>query len=179
MKPWYKKWWVWLLGIVALFLVVALFSPDDDSASSTRKPASAASAKPKQQKKSLYKVGDSATIDNMKLTVNSVTPTSDIDDNISTPKSGNQYYVVKVTLKNIGDDEESYDSYDFQIKSDGNKTDLDEVNTKNDDDLDSGDLAAGGHVTGVMTGQAKKDGQVELIYSPDSFNDKHVTFKLQ
>lgn len=180
MKPWYKKWYVWVIAVLALFLAIGLFSPSEDT--DAAKPTTSQKATKKKttpKAKSVYKVGETAVIDHVKITVDSVKTAASFDDGMTTPKSGNQFYTVKVTLKNTGDDKVSYNPYDFQIKSNGNSTDLDEINTNDNDDLDSGDLAAGGTVSGTMNGQAKKDGTVELIYTPSFFSDRHLTFKLQ
>ncbi|WP_318764981.1 DUF4352 domain-containing protein [Lactiplantibacillus carotarum] len=157
MKPWYKKWWIWVLGVVAIFVLIGLFSPADDEQATTKSAAHATSRKVTAKKtKSVYKVGETATIDHVQLTVNSVKTAASFDDGLSTPKSGNQYYTVKVTLKNTGKEKASYNPLDFNIKSNGNQTDFNEINTADNNTLDSGDLAAGGTVSGTMSGQAKK-----------------------
>ncbi|MCT4451543.1 DUF4352 domain-containing protein [Lactiplantibacillus plantarum] len=178
-KAWYQKWWAWVLILLGIFFVISLVnSPQDgkNSQAATTKKTSASTAK-ETPANTIYKVGQTATIDHVQVTVNNVKTATTLND--VQPKTGNQYYTVTVTLKNSGRDKVSYNPFDFKIKAAGNQTSLDEINIDENNQLDSGDLTAGGSVSGTMTGQAKADGSVELIYNPSYFSDRHLTFKLQ
>lgn len=112
------------------------------------------------------------------LTVNKVSKASRVS--YSTPKSGNEYVMVNLTLQNLGDKEVSYNPFDFKLQdSNGNQTTTDYVSL--DDQLNSGSLAAGGKVTGSISFQAPKgDANLMLIYQPNYFIDKQrITVKLQ
>jgi len=179
-KAWYQKWWAWVLIVLGVIFLIGIFAPTssdstDKSSTTSKKIQKRSSSKKKTNQ--IFNVGQTATIDHVKVTVNSVKTAATLDT--SDPKTGNQFYTVNVTLKNTGSEKVSYNSYDFAIKSNGNQTDLDEINIDDDNELDSGDLAAGGTVSGDMTGQSKKDGTVELVYSPSYFSERHLTFKLQ
>jgi len=182
-KAWYQKWWAWVLIVLGVIILIGIVAPtssdstDKSSTSSTAKNVKKRTASKKANTNQVFKVGETATIDHVKVTVNSVKTATSLD--MSDPKTGNQFYTVNVTLKNTGSEKVSYNPYDFAIKSNGNQTDLDEINTDDNDQLDSGDLAAGGTVSGNMTGQSKKDGTVELVYTPSYFSERHLTFKLQ
>ncbi|MDV0430552.1 DUF4352 domain-containing protein [Lactiplantibacillus sp. DA1] len=185
-KSWYQKWWAWVLIVLGVFFVISLVNSPQDSQSSQTATAKKASARKTSTSKSTakktvanmsYKVGQTATIDHVQVTVNHVKTATTLDDD--QPKTGNQYYTVTVTLKNIGKEKISYNPFDFKIKAAGNQTSLDEINIDENNQLDSGDLTAGGTVSGTMTGQAKADGTVELIYNPSYFSNRHLTFKLQ
>ncbi|WP_048000767.1 DUF4352 domain-containing protein [Lactiplantibacillus herbarum] len=181
-KAWYQKWWIWVLIILGIIFLSGVFAPTNSDSTDKSSTSSAAKhvkkrATTKTNTNQVFKVGETATIDHVKVTVNSVKTATSLD--MSDPKTGNQFYTVNVTLKNTGSEKVSYNPYDFAIKSNGNQTDLDEINTDDNDQLDSGDLAAGGTVSGNMTGQSKKDGTVELVYTPSYFSERHLTFKLQ
>ncbi|BDZ32038.1 DUF4352 domain-containing protein [Lactiplantibacillus sp. WILCCON 0030] len=173
-KPWYQKWWLWLLIVFGIILAIGVLSPTRSNTKQTDKVA-----KPARTTTQILKVGETAKLDHMQLTVNSVKTASSFDDDLSKPKSGNQYYTVNLTLENIGKSKVSYNPYDFKIKSAGNRTDLDEINTNDRDTLDSGELSANGKVTGDLIGQAKQSGTVTLIYTPNALSNQHLTVKLQ
>jgi len=174
-KPWYQKWWLWVLIILGIFLVAGLFSPTTKTTKKTTQTA----AKPARTTTQVFKVGETAKLDHLNLTVNNVKTATNFDDGISKPKSGNQYYTINITLQNTGKSKQDYNQYDFKIKSAGNRTDLDEINTDDRNTLDSGELSANGKVTGDLIGQAKQNGSVELIYTPNALSNRHLTVKLQ
>ncbi|MBU7461901.1 MULTISPECIES: DUF4352 domain-containing protein [Lactiplantibacillus] len=180
-KSWYQRWSVWVLIALGAFIVIGIVSSPDDAtnskAASAKQATSQKSSSKKATTKRVYKVGETATIDHVQVTVTDVKTATTLDDD--QPKTGNQYYTVTVKLKNIGKEKVSYNPYDFEIKAAGNQTSLDEINIDANDQLDSGDLSAGGTVSGTMTGQSKANGTVELIYNPSYFSDRHLTFKLQ
>lgn len=180
-KAWYQKWWAWVLIILGALLIIGIINTPGDTtntqATATKKVAKKSTAAKEAATATTYKVGETATIDNVQVTVTNVKTATTLNSNDS--KTGNQYYTVTVSLKNIGKDKVSYNPFDFEIKAAGNQTSLDEFNMDENNQLDSGDLTAGGSVSGTMTGQAKADGTVELIYNPSYFSDRHLTFKLQ
>lgn len=181
-KPWYKKWWVWILAVIIVIFGFSMLGSNDDDTNTASTTSSAKHASSTKTSKSaanqVYKVGQSATIDGIKLTVNSVKTATSLDD-YTKPKSGNQYYTVNVTLKNTSKEKADYNSYDFEISSNGNRTDFDEINTDDDNTLDSGSLSPNGTVSGDLIGQATKTGAVKLIYTPNSLSDAHRTFQLR
>ena len=180
-KAWYQKWWAWVLIVLgALFIIGIINAPADDASSqtaATKKTTRQSATAKKSATTTTYKVGETATIDHVQVTVTDVKTATTL--NSTDPKTGNQYYTVTVTLKNTGKEKVTYNPFDFKIKAAGNQTSLDEINIDENNQLDSGDLTAGGSVSGTMTGQAKANGTVELIYNPSYFSDRHLTFKLQ
>ncbi|MFB9768786.1 DUF4352 domain-containing protein [Lactiplantibacillus modestisalitolerans] len=178
-----KKWWIWVLAIVGVFLFVSLLNPADDHAD-TRPASSAskkttASSKPASDDQKVHAVGEAAVINGVELKVNKVDKSASENAGFSTPKTGNQYYQVNVTLTNKGAKEINYNPLDFKIKAGGNMTDFDEFAVDDDNRLETGSLTKGGTVTGNIVAQAPTDGTVELIYTPSFFSEKHLTFKLQ
>lgn len=188
-KSWYQKWWIWLIIVLGALVLIGMFYPGDDSSStqsadsatSTAKTTTKSSAKTssKESTNKVYSVGQTATMNGIKLTVNSVKTASSFEDGDMTPKSGNQYYTINVTVKNTASAKMDYNSYDFQIDDNGNSTDIDEINSDDDNTFDSGTLTTGGSVTGDLIGQASKNGNIKLIYTPDSMSDEHLTFQIQ
>lgn len=185
-KSWYKKWWVWVIAVIGFFTIGNVLNPSDDKAASrsnhtTHKTATTKNAtnhKSSNDQDKIFEVGQTATLDNATLTVNTVKTSDSFNAGISTPKQGNQFYTVNVTIKNTGNKKIHYNPFDFKVNSNGNQTDFTEIDTDDHERLESGELAAGGSVTGSLTGQAKKDGSVQLVYTPSFFSERHLIFKL-
>lgn len=183
-KPWYKKWWVWVLAVVIVIFLISMFSnTDDDSAKNSNSSSKTVSKKKvsttKSSLKNSYKVGESATYEGYSFKVNSVRFWNGDDDD--TPDSGKQYVIVNVTITNKGSKKQDYNSYDFKLNSNGNSTDFDETitnDTYGKDGLDDGTLDKGATVSGNLFGQAKIGSKLKLEYQPSFFDDKTVDVPL-
>lgn len=128
--------------------------------------------------KSEFMVGEAIQMTDYVLTVNEVTTTP--SKGYSTPKTGNEYVMINVTIQNQSDKEVSYNPFDFKIQdSNGNQTQSTFVSL--DDQLNSGSLAAGGKVTGSLAFEAPKgDESLLLIYQPNVWLDtQRITVNLQ
>ncbi|MEH1647581.1 DUF4352 domain-containing protein [Pediococcus pentosaceus] len=177
-KAWYKKWWVWIIAIVLIIIIGGALGSGNDSSSNNNSSATKSSSKSSLKKS--YKVGESATYKGYSFKVNSV-KYWDGDNDMDTPKSGNEFVIVNVTITNKGDEKQDYNSYDFKLNSDGNSTDFDEILTNDEyskDVLDSGTLDKGATVSGNLIGQAKKDSKLKLEYKPSFFDDKTIDVPL-
>ena len=122
----------------------------------------------------IFNVGEEIEYKNMKLIVNSVNFKSNYQYN--NPDEGKEFVEINVTLENVGDSEESYNTYDFSIvNSQGNKTDVDVETYTIDGGLSSGELIAGGKVTGNLVFQVpQNDEKLTLYYSPSFWSEKYV-----
>lgn len=130
------------------------------------------------QMKSEYIVGDTVEAEGMMLTVLGVekSPGAEYD----TPKSGNEYVIVTVKYENASDKDLSYNPYDFKIlNSNGQKTDTAFSMLASDNQLNSGDLAPGGTITGdlVFEGPIGDEG-LYLIYTGNIFKSEGIQIKL-
>lgn len=168
-KPFYKKWWFWL--IVAVF-VFAMFG------SSEEEPKVKEEAKTEQSStidNKTFKVGQTIEYNGLDMKVDEVKflPQSDAGDMIA---SDENYVAVKVTIKNNNDDKVDYNQFDFQLYADGNETDFDSFcgNDSIDNDMmDSGSLNKGASVSKWLVGKAKKDAkEVKLVYTGNMFDDE-------
>lgn len=121
------------------------------------------------------KVGDTITVDSVGCTLVSAAVWQSPNQFIK-PKAGNQFVRVHVKLHNGSSSEVSYSEFDFHAKSgSGNITDAEL--TTNDNDLDSGKLAAGGSTEGDIVFQVPKgDHAAQLTWQPSFFgnSDDHA-----
>ncbi|EHW6679233.1 DUF4352 domain-containing protein [Listeria monocytogenes] len=127
----------------------------------------------------IYNVGDQVFYNGMQLKVNKVTYSDGTRYN--TPKNGNEYIIVNVTLTNKSELIESYNPYDFTLSGDGDKEHLNSIYL--DDNIDLlhlGNLLKDESSTGDLVSQVKKDSKsLKLMFKSDLFNGKSITIKLK
>jgi hypothetical protein len=171
--------------ILSVILVLAVLGMFGSKKSSAPKPVAEvvgdtqttqASATPAAQ--TTFKVAETIKMTDYQLTINTVKKAA--QKGYSTPKKGNEYVLVNLTIQNTSDKEVSYNPYDFKLQdSNGNQTTSSYVSL--DDQLDSGSLAANGKVVGSISFEAPKgDLGLKLIYQPNMFLDnQRITVELQ
>jgi archaellum component FlaG (FlaF/FlaG flagellin family) len=95
----------------------------------------------------------------------------------STPRSGKEYVILNVTIKNLGKDEVSYNPFDFKVQ-DANGAQEGTTYVSLDDNLSSGTLAPGGKVTGSMAFEVPIGDQAKLIFQPSFWDSQRVVVDL-
>ena len=175
-KPWYKVWWFWVLVVIVLFVLGGMMS---GSGGSSRSSSSKSKTHRVSPFKKTYKVGQIANYKGYKFKVNKVKYFA--GNSMDTPKSGNQYVICNVTIKNDSHEKQDYNAMDFELNANGNTTDFDEILTTGNYDnntLDSGSLDKGATVSGNLIGQAKKNAKLRLEYQPSFLDDKTIKVNL-
>lgn len=132
------------------------------------------------EEEKVFNVGESVELDGAIITITNVekSPGNEWDN----PKEGQEYVIVHLKIENNGDENISYNSFDYSLKnSNGQITDQAFTTIDNDTSLSSGDLASGGFVEGTVTFEAPKDDNgLQLIYTPNwLLEDKNIVFNLQ
>lgn len=176
-KPVVKKWWFWLLIAVAVIIVIAAAAGSGDSSENSEQTGGTpqTTTSEKTQTKEVYSVGETATLKDASITVNKVTKSQGSEFN--RPKSGYEFVVVEVTIKNSGTSTISYDPFDFSMQnSQGNITST-SFSTVDDDWLQSGQLASGGTVTGTISFEEPvNDSELTLIYQGSLWSSSQLKF---
>ena len=122
-------------------------------------------------------VGDIGEIGNYQVQVRKVEKSAGTE--FDKPKEGNEFIIVTVVIKNKGTDIISYNPLDFRMKnSKGQVLDTGFLTVDLDTQLASGDLAAGGLVSGTISYEQPKDDTLELIFTPSMIPDKNITIDL-
>lgn len=188
-KPWYKVWWIWVIIGIAFFILVDVIAVSantsgDSSSSSdvkttqeTAKDSSSDDAKKVLSKQ--YKVGETIDYKGYKVKVNDIKYSD--GDEFETPKSGNKYIAINVTIENDTDQKQDYNEYDFKLSADGNAKDLDAftgIDEYDDNGIDSGTLEKGAKVTGYLVGEANPNAKLKLQYQPNYFDNNTVDIDL-
>lgn len=186
-KPFYKKWWVWLIAIVVIS-AIATGGDDEVKSPDTSKEASvqAKEDKPKEKKKEPKKeektefgIGEKAELKNNVVEIIEIEKSSGSD--FDKPKSGKEFVIVHISIENNGDKDISYNPFNFKMKnSNGQIEDITFTTVDSDTALSSGDLAPGGNVKGTLAFEQPIDDEaLQLIFEPSFWSDKKITFNLQ
>lgn len=118
-KPFYMKWWVW---IIAIIIISSIASNSGDKGknttpTSTNSSTSNNSTQPTQQAKKEFKIGETVKAGDIEYTVASVQDKKSIGQNEFTMKNTeNNFIVLKVSVKNMGDKSKTIDTNMFKLK---------------------------------------------------------------
>jgi len=165
-----------LIGLGVLFVVIIIIGIA--SGGSKNQPAKVNEAvktesQPTASQPSEFKVGDIIKLGDREFTVNNVKKAKSLGQ-FQTAKTGKEYVVVNVTIKNLGKDEVSYNPFDFKLQ-DSNGAQESQTFATLDDSLNSGTLASGGKVTGSIPFEAPEgDSGLKLIFQPSFWSKDRV-----
>ncbi len=116
---------------------------------------------------------EAATVGGVKMTVTSVNYASSLGE-FQTADQGKTYLVASVGLENTSNKTQSYNEFDFRVQTAGGQV-LDGNATTVDSPLSSGDLVAGGKVSGKVVFQVPvEDGHQYIIWKPGLASDRAI-----
>lgn len=105
-KPFYKKWWFWVIAVMFIGGVVGLNQDDPKKVGQTS--AKVEEKKEEGTKSKTFNVGDIVELKDLKVTVNKVYTVN--GDEFNKPNDGNEYVAVDITLENTGKEETAVSS---------------------------------------------------------------------
>ena len=174
-----KKTALWIvLGVVAVIIIFAIVGGGKEGSGKTSGTTAAGSSSAavqapaaKADANTVYAVGEAASIDGCNMVVNAVTKSNGTE--YDTPKSGNEYVIVSITISNSGKSNLDYNPFYFKMQnSQGQITDMSFTTVDQDTTLSSGELAPGGSVTGTIAfEQPANDPGLVLQYQDEVFAD--------
>ncbi|WP_205693971.1 DUF4352 domain-containing protein [Clostridium prolinivorans] len=174
-----------ILVLVVIGIIGSLGSNGGGNSSATNdtsKPATSSSAKQadtkKEEPKEFYAVNEDVKLNDAVVKVTKVEKSNGSD--YDKPKDGMEFIIVTVSIKNDGKNEISYNPFDFKMQnSKGQITDQAFTTVNTSTQLNSGNLAAGGEVTGTIAfEQPKNDSALVLKYKGNMFSNKEIKIKL-
>lgn len=169
-----------ILTVVIVLIVLGAFAGGSgnnttNTAGTSSENSASNSPTVAEQKDLTPKVGDVTKLGDREFIVNSVKRSGAFGYN--TPKSGKEYVIVNVTIRNLGKDEISYNPFDFKVQ-DANGAQESETFASLDDSLNSGTLAPGGKVTGSMPFEVPIGDKALLIFQPSFWSSQRVVVDL-
>lgn len=180
-KPFYKKWWVWLVAIIIVVAVVG-GGEEEETATKVESGATEESSTPEKKEepaKEVFAVGEKVQLGDNVLTVTKVEKSKGND--FDKPKDGHEYVIVSVEINNAGKETISYNPFDFKLSnSQGQIVDQAFTTINTDTALQSGELAPGGKVAGTIAfEQPAGDAALQLQYVASFWSDKTIKVNLQ
>lgn len=200
-KPWYKKWWIWVIAVIVVIFAIGAFSGgSDDSSSASPKTHKATTSKTKNTNSS-----NTTSTKKLSLSDDSFTIDKEVDYNpnyndnswAQTKVNINKVRVIKIKTKNYYDGDKTYpvqgiimvhfkvtptrdiDFYPTQgtLVTNGQQVDADSGNS---DDFD-GEISKGATQTGNVVFILKKMTDVDSVknirlkwdadYDTDNYDD--------
>ncbi|MCM3574614.1 DUF4352 domain-containing protein [Mesobacillus jeotgali] len=191
----FKKWWFWLIAVIVV-IALAGGGGEEETATKVDKAAETSASAEKDEKavedstsaeneeeappvKEEFSVGEKVQLGDNVLTVTKAEKSAGSE--YDKPKDGHEYVVVTVMIENAGDENISYNPFDFKMSNSQGQI-LDQAFTTIDTNtaLQSGELAPGGKVTGTIAfEQPAGDPGLQLQYTPSFWSDKTIKVNLQ
>jgi len=191
----FKKWWFWLIAVI-IVIALAGGGGEEETATKVDKAAETSAQAEKHEKavetstsaeneeeappvKEEFSVGEKVQLGDNVLTVTKAEKSAGSE--YDQPKDGHEYVVVTVVIENAGDENFSYNPFDFKMSNSQGQI-LDQAFTTIDTNtsLQSGELAPGGKVTGTIAfEQPAGDSGLQLQYTPSFWSDKTIKVNLQ
>lgn len=127
-KPFYKKWWVWVLAVILLFAIVGggedETTPNEtagtDKEDTVETTAPAKEEEPEIVEEKVAGVGEAINVGGVEFTVNGSSTATNVGGEYGQNSQGT-FLVLDVTVKNVGNEAITTDSSFFTLKS-GEKT---------------------------------------------------------
>lgn len=132
-KPFYKKWWVWVLAIIIIGGIGSSLGGEeeattkDNQSKATEEKADKTSVQPKEEKQApkeevkSFGIGQEVNVGDMTYTITAKNTATQVGPSALPTTASGKYVVVDVTLKNNGNDAVTVDSSFFKLKR-GEKT---------------------------------------------------------
>lgn len=182
------KKWLLPIGIIVIVViaVVAFISVGSESPSSTGEAKKVGEVDTNQQSQeetqvqSEFKVGDKIEFEKRILTVSSVKRNYvESSEFALTPEAGKEFILVNVTIENNSDSPISFGEFDFKVEDSKGVRKSSAYVGEIKNQLDYGDLAIGGKVTGNLPFEVSKGEKgLKLLFNPSFWSDKEVKVSL-
>lgn len=188
---WFKRHKI-LTGILIFFvliIVVSAIGGDSDKSGSNKSSSSSNASQNKEfrfagradkQDKDIEIVpGEQATLDGMKITVNSAERKTSLNE-YTTAASGKTFLIVNVTLENTSKSAKPYNVFDFRVQTAGGQVLDNSFSASAEPQLNSGDLVQGGKITGNVGFEVPvEEGAQYLIWKPSATASDRVIAEIK
>ena len=174
-KPVYQQPWFWIvIAAVVLIIGVGAGSGNENGEEATSETTTSSESggifdSTSDQKKE-YKVGETITLDDRKITVNSVERKWSSGNTYMTPESGQEWVKVTVTYENTSDKNITRSTSDWQVQeSSGTIEDTEWVGGEGI--LEYGEIASGGKTTAAIVFEVPTGDDFSIRYRTNWLSD--------
>ncbi len=175
------------IGIVIIIAIIGAAIGGDDSPEDTGPKVVEVETEDKETQdeveseelsKDIFSIGEAVEMDGQIVKVVGVEKSSGSD--FDKPSKGKEYVIVEVYIENNGEEEISYNPFNFKMKNSNGQIESQRFTIIDSDTaLSSGDLAPGGNVSGTISfEQPIDDDGLELIFEPNFWKDEKIVFDL-
>ncbi|MFZ2545137.1 MAG: DUF4352 domain-containing protein [Candidatus Saccharimonadales bacterium] len=177
---WFKRHKI-LTVILALVVIGSIGSAIGGGEKNNDGNGTASTQTTKQEEKTDFKVGETATFDDKSITVTEIQRNYDTGNQFAQPESGKEFVIVTISIANNSNTTLDYSTYEFKMQDSNGVQQNEALMALTQGKLSSGALAKGGNVTGKLAYEVPKgDAGLKLLYQNYSlFNNKTITFNLQ
>ncbi|XCA84440.1 DUF4352 domain-containing protein [Exiguobacterium mexicanum] len=122
-KPFYKKWWVWLIAII---IIGSAAGGEEETATTESQEVTASSEEtkeepkkeePKKEEQKQFTIGEEVKVGKLSYTVNSVEETNQISSVLGDKTTEGKYAIIELSIKNYDKEARMADSNMFKIKT--------------------------------------------------------------
>lgn len=174
-SPFFKKWWFWAVAVLIVGGVAIGVSSTNNNSNQTGNNSSSSSEQTE------FNVGDVIPVKNAEITVNSFERNYSPANEYIKAKDGKEYVKVNLTVQNKSDETIPYNTLEWKIEdSNGSIEDyMSAAMASADDNLGSGELAAGGKKSGSIVFEVPAgDAKLKLHYKALWTTDKEIIVNL-
>lgn len=119
-KPFYKRWWVWVIAII-----VIMFIWGGSGSSNTSNTAANKDSKPVETNK-IVKLGEETKAGNIGVKVLEAKEKEAISNEAGKANASGKFIVIKLELKNCGNEATTYDPHEFKLLDKEKKYEIDD-----------------------------------------------------
>lgn len=167
-----------IIALIWIFMIVT-YDLSEPTSTGYQDTQNTYSENSKIQQNQIHTINEPAIYEDTKLTVTNVQTSK--GNSWDKPKEGMEYIIVTVAFENIGNEQISYNIWDFEMSNSLGHLSSESFTTINSDSsLSAGSLLPGGKKTGTIAfEQPKNDPNLVLYYKQNIFSDSpELTFKL-
>lgn len=181
-KPFYKKAGFWISIVILAFIAIVVIKVANSTSTIDKaidQLNTVVTSTNTTEPDKIYSLGEEATLGSGSIIVTQVEKSS--GDWLNKPKTGKEFVVVHVTIKNNGSLNLSYNPWYFKVQnSQGQQESITFSTIDSDTSLSAGELISGGTVSGTIVFEEPVDDQnLILIYQDSIWGIKSIQIKLQ
>ncbi|BBW98999.1 DUF4352 domain-containing protein [Geobacillus subterraneus] len=119
-KPFYKRWWVWVLAVIIVGAIASGGGEDSEPASTEpKKEAEAKKEEPKKEEKTVAKIGQPLKVGDVTFTVYGTSTAKSVGPEGLAHNAQGTFLIIDVGVKNGAKEALTIDSSFFKLKANG------------------------------------------------------------